>query len=135
MRVATVGIRGTLRAVKSLYERLGGEAAVLAAVHVFYEKVMADELVRPFFADLDIAAQTQKQVAFMAWAFGGPSEYKHRDLRTAHARLVDRGLTDAHFDAVASHLAATLRELDVAPELVEEALAIIAPTRREVLNR
>ena len=119
----------------SLYERLGGETAVLAAVSVFYEKVLADPLTRPFFAGLDMAAQTQKQVAFMTWAFGGPVEYKGRDLRSAHAPLLARGLGDAHFDAVANHLEATLRELDVEPELIADALAIVASTRRDVLNR
>lgn len=127
--------RATLVPVTSLYERLGGEAAVLAAVHLFYAKVIEDELTSPFFADLDVAAQAQKQVAFMTWAFGGPTEYRHRDLRTAHAHLLDRGLDDAHFDAVATHLASTLRELDVAPELIEEALTIVAATRSDVLNR
>ena len=57
-----------------LYERIGGQAAVMAAVDLFYEKVMEDELTRPFFAGLDMSKQTTKQVAFMTWAFGGPAE-------------------------------------------------------------
>lgn len=119
----------------SLYEKLGGEPAVLAAVQIFYQRVMLDELTRPFFGGIDMAAQTRKQVAFMTWAFGGPDELKGRDLRRAHAGLVARGLSDAHFDAVVSHLDATLVELDVEPELIEEVMAIIRSTRAEVLNR
>ena len=119
----------------SLYEKLGGEAAIMAAVDLFYEKVMADELTRPFFRGLDMAAQTRKQVAFMTRAFGGPAEYEGRDLRAAHAGLVKRGLGDAHFDAVARHLEATLRELGVAEDLVAEALTTVGGTRSEVLNR
>lgn len=119
----------------SLYERLGGEAAVLAAVDIFYKKVIADPLTKPFFASLDMPAQIRKQVAFMTWAFGGPSEYKGRDLREAHDPLVKRGLTDAHFDAVAGHLKATLEELGVAAPLVNEALGIVGPTRSAVLGR
>jgi hemoglobin len=121
---------------ETLYERIGGEAAVTAAVDVFYDKVMADELTRPFFAGLDMAAQIKKQVAFMTVAFGGPNVYRGRDLRTAHAALVrDKGLNDAHFDAVATHLKATLLELNVPPALVDEALAIVAGTRDQVLSR
>ena len=71
----------------------------------------------------------------MAWAFGGPDRYKGRDLRSAHAPLVARGLTDVHFDAVATHLASTLRELGVADALIDEALAIVATTRNDVLGR
>src|SRR5215831_16219599 len=118
-----------------LYERIGGQAAVMAAVDLFYEKVLADDLTRPFFAGLDMAAQTKKQVAFMAWAFGGPEEYKGRDLRSAHAPLLKRGLGDAHFDAVAKHLEATLTELGVARDLIDEALTLVAGTRNEVLGR
>ncbi len=120
----------------SLYERLGGETALMAAVDVFYGKVLSDELTRPFFEALDMPSQTRKQVAFMSWAFGGPNEYKGRDLRTSHAALVrDKGLTDAHFDAIARHLEATLRELEIEDELIKEALAIVASTRAQVLGR
>jgi hemoglobin len=121
---------------QSLYARIGGQPAIMAAVDVFYAKVMADEITRPFFQGLDMAAQIRKQIAFMTWAFGGPDEYRGRDLRAAHASLVrDRGLGDRHFDAVAGHLASTLRELGVADDLTEEALRIVASTRAEVLGR
>jgi hemoglobin len=129
------GERSTLATLAPLYDRLGGESAIMAAVSIFYQKVLADPVVRPFFDQLDMAAQTRKQVAFMTWAFGGPAEYRGRDLRTAHARLVEDGLGDAHFDAVAGHLQATLSELGVAPNLIHEALTIVGGTRNEVLNR
>lgn len=118
-----------------LYDRIGGEAAVMAAVDLFYQKIMADELTRPFFAGLDIEAQVKKQVSFMTWAFGGPSDYKGRDLRTAHAGLVKKGLSDVHFDAVAGHLVATLNDLGVAPDLIQEAIGIVGSQRDAVLNR
>jgi len=119
----------------SLYERLGGEAAVLAAVELFYQKVMADALTRPFFEKLDMTAQTKKQIAFMTRAFGGPDMYKGRDLRESHAALVAKGLNDVHFDAVARHLGDTLAELGVQADLIQEVLAIVGGTRREVLGR
>jgi hemoglobin len=120
---------------KSLYERIGGQTAVLAAVDLFYKKVISDELTRPFFDNLDMTAQIKKQVAFMTWAFGGPTEFRGRDLREAHAPLVRKGLTDAHFDAVARHLSDTLNELGVEPPLIQEALKIVGGTRSSVLNR
>jgi hemoglobin len=119
-----------------LYERLGGEAAIMAAVDLFYSKVIADDLTRPFFEGLDMAAQTRKQLAFMAWAFGGPEVYRGRDLRTAHKRLVkEKGLTDQHFEAVARHLKSTLEELKISPELIAEVLTVVGGTRSEVLDR
>lgn len=119
----------------SLFERLGGEAAVEAAVVLFYEKVMSDPRLVPFFADLDMNAQIRKQIGFMTMAFSGPSRYTGRDLRTAHARLVQRGLGDEHFDAIATHLQATLVELGVDGAVSSEVLGIVASTRTDVLGR
>lgn len=108
---------------------------MLAAVELFYQKVMDDPLTRPFFADLDMVEQVKKQRSFMAWAFGGPAEYKGRDLKEAHARLVQRGLSDPHFDAVAKHLHATLLELGVGEAEVAEVMTIVGGTRGQVLGR
>jgi hemoglobin len=119
----------------TLFEELGGETGLMAAVDLFYTKVLADPVTRPFFDGLDMAAQTAKQISFMSRAMGGPEEYRGRDLRSAHAPLVARGLGDRHFDAVATHLAETLRELGATEGLVERALAIVAGTRNEVLGR
>ena len=93
---------------KSLYERVGGEAALMAAVDLFYAKVLANDLLRPFFEQLDMESQIRKQISFMSWALGGPESYKGRDLTTAHAHLVKaKGLGDIHFDAVAVELCAS----------------------------
>lgn len=42
---------------QSLYHRIGGEAAVTAAVDLFYEKVLGDPPSRPFCEDLDMETQ------------------------------------------------------------------------------
>jgi hemoglobin len=118
----------------SLYERLGGEEAVSAAVGLFYAKVMADADLAPFFAGIDIDRLVKKQIAFMTMAFGGPHRYTGRDLRSAHAPLVARGLAGRHFDAVAAHLAAALRELAVPEDLVAEVLDLVGATRKDVLG-
>lgn len=119
----------------SLYARLGGEGAVDAAVDVFYRKVLADDGISRFFEAVDMDAQRAKQKAFLTMAFGGPARYSGKDLRTAHAKLVANGLSDAHFDAVAGHLGATLKELGVAQPLIDEVLAIAGSTRNDVLGR
>lgn len=121
---------------KSLYERVGGEAALMAAVDLFYAKVLADELTRPFFESLDIQAQIRKQISFMSWALGGPESYRGRDLTTAHAHLVKtKGLSDAHFDAVAVSLEQSLLELGIERALVDEVLGVVGQTRNSVLGR
>ncbi len=119
----------------TLYERIGGAPAVEAAVDLFYRKVLSDPKIGRFFDDTDMEAQRAKQKSFLTMAFGGPNGYTGKDLRKAHAKLVAKGLNDSHFDAVANHLQATLKELGVAPDLVAEVLRIAGGTRNDVLNR
>ena len=121
---------------KSIFTDIGGFEAIIAAVDIFYDKVIHDELLEPFFRHLDMDSQQQKMVAFMAWAFGGPDEYKGRDLRAAHQGLVQKmGLNDRHFDTVAMHLRSTLEELDVDEELIQRVISLVASTRDDVLNK
>lgn len=120
-------------AVVKLYELLGGAPAVYAATLRFYEKVMADPTLQPYFKGLDMNAQGKKFVAFMTMAMGGPHEYKGADLRTAHLRLVKDGLGDPHFDAILDHLESTLTEMNVDPDLIAQTLELVASTRGDVL--
>ncbi|MEM7296808.1 MAG: group 1 truncated hemoglobin [Bacteroidota bacterium] len=120
----------------SIYERIGGANAIVAAVELFYLKVLSDDSLSPFFEGLSMESQGKKMISFMAWAFGGPDEFKGRQLKEAHARLVDHmGLTDSHFDSIAFHLNQTLDELNVDPLLKKEVLDIVSSTREEVLGR
>src|SRR3569623_1129413 len=100
---------------QSLYERIGGEAAVNAAVDIFYRKVLADKRISRFFETVDMERQAAKQKAFLTYAFGGPVHYSGKDMRQGHAHLVTQGLHDSHFDAVMENLGATQHELNVPP--------------------
>jgi chemotaxis protein histidine kinase CheA len=119
----------------SLFERLGGAAAVNAAVQLFYDKVLADSSLTPFFENVDSDHLRRQQSTFLTKALGGPDNYAGRDLSSAHARLVDMGLSEQHFDTVAAHFQATLQELSVPEDLIAEAIAIVATTADAVLNR
>ncbi|MEN9756669.1 MAG: hypothetical protein RL755_856 [Pseudomonadota bacterium] len=119
----------------SLFEQLGGEAAVDAAVDVFYKKVLEDYRINRFFGNVDMEKQAAKQKAFLTMAFGGPSHYSGKDLRAGHAKLVKMGLDDSHFNAVLENLEATLIELGVAQELVEQVNALAETTRHDVLGK
>jgi hemoglobin len=118
---------------RSLYERIGGEPAVEAAVDVFYRKVLMDDRIAHHFDTVEMSLQREKQKAFLTFAFGGPAPLSRGpDMRAAHARLK---LTDADFDAVMEHLGATLVELKVPGDLIAEAAAIASSVKNDVLNR
>lgn len=119
----------------SLYNRIGGEAAVNAAVELFYRKVLTDFRINRFFGNTDMDTQIAKQKAFFTMAFGGPNKYTGKDMRNAHAHLVKMGLDDSHFDAVMEHLGATLQELNVPADLIAEAAGIAESTRNDVLGK
>ena len=120
---------------ETLYERIGGEPAVNAAVDIFYRKVLGDYRINRFFDNTDMEEQIAKQKAFFTMAFDGPNNYTGKDMRAAHARLVKMGLDDSHFDAVMDHLGATMTELNVPAELIAEAAAIAESARRDVLGK
>lgn len=117
---------------KTLFEKIGGMDAVNAAVDIFYKKVLADETINHFFTSVDMTNQAAKQKAFLAYAFGAPLAYTGKNMRDAHAHM---NLTEDHFNAVATHLVATLQELNVAQELIDEVVAIAVSTKEDVLNR
>ena len=119
----------------TLFEQLGGEAAVNAAVDIFYRKVLSDYRINRFFDNVDMEQQAAKQKAFLTMAFGGPNNYSGQDLLTGHARLVKMGLDDSHFDAVMENLVATLVELNVPQELIAQVDALAQTTRNDVLGK
>lgn len=119
----------------SLYERIGGEKAIDAAVDLFCKKVMADNRINHFFKDINLKKQSQKLKAFLAYAFGGPNKYTGRTLREAHAKQVEKGLNDSHFDAVLENLGNSLKELGVPEDLITEAANIAESVRNDILNR
>lgn len=117
---------------KSIYHRLGGKAAIDAAVESFYVKVLADDRIKDFFENINMGKQRRKQKQFLSAAFGGPIPWTGKNMREAHT---DLELTDVHFNAVAENLQKTLEELNVSKELIGEVMAIAGSVRNDVLNR
>ena len=122
--------------MSTLFEQIGGEAAVDAAVDLYYKKVLADERIKHFFEGVDMEKQHRMQKGFLTFAFGGPNNYSGKGMAAAHRKLVaEKGLDDSHFDAVMEDLGATLKELGVPDNLIGEAAAIAESVRGPVLGR
>lgn len=121
--------------MSSIYDDLGGAAAVEKAVDVFYRKMLLDERVASYFEAVDMDRQRAKQTAFLTMVLGGPNNYTGKDMRTAHAHLVTRGLNDLHVDVVIEHLGATLRELGASERQIADVAALANSVRNDVLGR
>lgn len=116
----------------SVYEKIGGDAAVNAAVDIFYRKVLSDDRIMHFFDTVDMEEQHVKQKAFLTMAFGGPNSYTGKDMREAHKHM---NLTEEHFGAVAECLVGTLEELEVPQEYIDEIVGIALSVKDDVLNK
>ena len=115
----------------SLFEKIGGMDAVNAAVDIFYTKVLADNNINGFFKNTEMVTQAGKQKAFLAFAFGAPMAYTGKNMREAHTGM---NLTKDHFNAVTGHLTTTLKELNVAQNLIDEVVGICLTTKGDVIG-
>jgi hemoglobin len=129
------GKPAAMKPKQSLYDRLGGAAAMDAAVDIFYRRVLADAYIKRFFEGVDMARQAAKQKAFLTMVLGGPNNYTGKDMREGHKHLLKMGLDDTHFDHVLAHLRSTLAELGVGESGIQEVIDLAETTRSDVLNR
>lgn len=121
---------------RSLFEEIGGSQAINATVEVFYDRVLHDKDLMGFFEGVDIISLKNHQRYFLGAALGGGNDYLGRTIRKAHQRLVlERKLSDRHFDSVASHLEESLRAIGIPDALSTRIMEIVAGLRDDVLNR
>jgi hemoglobin len=115
----------------SIYDGIGGAAAVRAAVDDFYARVLDDPRLAPFFATTDMSRLKAHQRSFIAAAIGGPEVFSGRDMASAHAGL---DISDADFDAVVGHLAGTLAGLGVPEETIGQISGALLPLRADIVS-
>jgi hemoglobin len=96
----------------SLYDRIGGEATIAGAIDLFYDRVLEDPELHPFFRESSIEKLRRMQREFFAAALGGPQRYTGLSLAQAHGH---RGISERHFQLFIRHLLETLDELGLPP--------------------
>ena len=72
---------------RSLYERLGGNAAITAVVENFRDRVAGDDRINGKFAKSDLARLTKMLIDQVSEATGGPNRYTGRSMKDAHAGM------------------------------------------------
>ena len=115
----------------SVYEAVGGRAALTAAVDDFYGRLLTDPVLGPLFPRGAGARHRAYVVTILGEALGGPERYRGPDLVAAHRGL---GISDAHFDRAAVHLVATLDALCVPRHLADPIVGIVAGLRPAVVT-
>lgn len=115
----------------SIYEAIGGRAALKAAVDGFFGRLLADPELSPFFPGGVGDVHRRYVVTILGEALGGPERYRGPDLARAHGGL---GISNADFDLTAAHLDATLDELGVPRDLTDRIVGIVAGLRPAVVT-
>ena len=72
---------------QTIFERNGGFATVRKVVSTFYDYVLDDEVMSPYFTDIDMRRQIDHQSKFISAVMGGPVSFSDDHLKRVHARL------------------------------------------------
>lgn len=115
----------------SLYDRLGGQAAIVAVVDDFVANVAADKRVNRFFRKTNIANLKTRLVEQICQGSGGPCTYGGRTMKDTHKGM---GVTDAQFNYVVEDLQKTLNKFNVPAQEQGELLAILGPMRSDIVT-
>ncbi|MCR9119783.1 MAG: group 1 truncated hemoglobin [bacterium] len=115
----------------SLYEKIGGAEGVENLIGRFYQRIFADNELRPFFEETSVERLEKMQREFFSAAFGGPVEYSGIDLRSAH---YDRGIRREHFSRYVEHLLETTKELGISESDVNEIVGRISTYAGDILG-
>jgi len=116
----------------TLYERLGEREGIRAVVDDFYDRLLADEDLGPFFEDADMELLRRTQTDFLCEAAGGPETYDAAPVREAHLHLP---FTPEHIQRAVALLEESLDEFDVPDEDADEVVGAIAAFEEDLLAR
>jgi len=107
----------------TLYELIGGEQTVHNLVDNFYDRVLDDDELAPFFSDTSMDRLRHMQKEFFSAALDGPMEYSGTELAQIH---MGRGITRHHFTLFVDHLIETMQSIGVDQKHVDEIIPRIA---------
>lgn len=116
---------------KDLYDRLGGQRAIIAVVDDFIGRVAADKRIRLRFANTDIPRLKSLLVELVCMATGGPCRYSGLDMETSHAGME---LVDEEFTALVEDLATTLKKFEVPQKEQQELLGALGPLQPRIVT-
>ncbi len=107
---------------KSLYERIGGPEGVRQLVRDFYDRVLEDKELQPFFMETPMSKLRTMQFELFSAALGGPIEYTGQPLHLVH---FGRGIGKQHLQMFLDHLFATLSAQNLEEQEVHEIISRI----------
>jgi len=117
-------------AAPTLYERIGGRAALIAVVDDAIENVSADPRINRRFANAG-PGLTKNLVDLLCLRGGGPCQYTGLDMAAAHEGMF---ISDDEFDALVEDIAKSLDKFKVPAREKGESLAILRQMRNAIVG-
>lgn len=113
------------------YARIGGGPAVSAVVDRFYELVLNDSQLAPYFVDTQMQNLKRHQVLLISHLLSGPAEYDGKDLKRAHAGM---NIGEDDFGRVVVHLVSALNEAQVPDEVIERLGGALGAAKADIVT-
>jgi hemoglobin len=117
--------------LRPVFADFGGEAGLTALMETFMAGLLADERMRPFFAQSDQVRVKRQLVEQFCAILGGGCAYSGRDMKSAHAGL---GIDRADFNRLVEVLQVAMDAHDVPFRAQNRLLAKLAPMHREMVT-
>jgi len=117
---------------RTLYRRLGGYTAIQAVVDEAIKNIAADKRINRFFANANIPRLRRHLADQICAGAGGPCVYQGRDMKSAHRGL---GINGGHFNALVEDLGKALNKFRVPAREQRELVALLAPTKKDIVER
>ena len=114
----------------TLYDRLGGYDGIRSVVDEFYDRLLADEELAPFFENADMEKLRETQTDFLCEAAGGPETYDAEPVREAHLHVP---FTPTHIQRAIDLLHETLDDFDVPDDDADKVVQAIAAYKDDLL--
>lgn len=115
----------------SLYDRIGGAPAIDAMVADFYDHVLNDDELMPFFGGASMDKLRDMQKEFFSAALGGPTAYTGRPLSHIHHSI---GVKRKHFARFVEHLLTTLQERGMEDSATKEIISRVNTYADEIVG-
>ena len=118
----------------TLYQRTGGHDVIAALVEDLMPRLTGDSTIGVYWKGKcrdSLRKDNQLVLEFLCMAFGGPSHYLGRDMKTSHDGL---GITDDEWDIFAGHTIATLDKLGIPEPEKTEFLAAATSLKGDIVE-
>ena len=115
----------------TLYERIGGEAKLRAAVDEFTNIILADDRINFTFANADLKKFKQLLFEQICNLSQGPCRYTGRTMRESHIKL---NINNAQFNALAEDLYQAFDRVHVPYRVQNQVMALLAPMERDIVK-